>query len=113
MEIFHKVNPPSLKSFFSIIPKAYGLVNMRTKNVNSGIVQENEFEPDLSRLPIIKCWPLDGGRFFTLGLVLTRDPVTNRRNLGIYRMQVYDKKTTGMHWHPHKGALHITTRLEN
>ena len=104
VDIFQKINPPSLKSLFSVISKAYGLVNLRTKNVSSGIVQQNEFEPDLSRLPVIKCWPDDGGKFITLGLVLTQDPVSNRRNLGIYRMQIFDKKTTGMHWHPHKGG---------
>ncbi|MCA9808865.1 MAG: menaquinone biosynthesis decarboxylase [Candidatus Dadabacteria bacterium] len=104
VELFHKVNPPSLKSFFSILPKAYSLLSMRTKAVSSGAVQEIEEQPDLRKLPIIKCWPLDGGKFVTLGLVLTQDPVTSKRNLGIYRMQVYDEKTTGMHWHPHKGG---------
>ncbi len=104
VELFHKVNPPSLKSFFSVLPKAYDLLSMRTKSVKSGASQEVEERPDLSKLPIIKCWPLDGGRFITLGLVLTEDPVTRRRNLGIYRLQIYDEKTTGMHWHPHKGG---------
>ncbi|MEW6143601.1 MAG: menaquinone biosynthesis decarboxylase [Thermodesulfobacteriota bacterium] len=104
VELFHKVNPPSLKSFFSVLPKAYDLLSMRTRGVKSGASQEVEERPDLSKLPIIKCWPLDGGRFITLGLVLTQDPVTNRRNLGIYRLQIYDEKTTGMHWHPHKGG---------
>lgn len=104
VEIFNKLNPPSLRSFFSILPKAYKLINMRTKTVKSGSVQDNEFSPDLSRLPVIKCWPLDGGKFITLGLVLTQDPVSQRRNLGIYRLQIYDKETTGMHWHPHKGG---------
>ncbi len=104
VELFHKVNPPSLKSFFSVLPKAYDLLSMRTKAVKYGASQEVEERPDLAKLPVIKCWPLDGGRFITLGLVLTQDPVTNRRNLGIYRLQVYDEKTTGMHWHPHKGG---------
>ncbi|HEX3035115.1 MAG TPA: menaquinone biosynthesis decarboxylase, partial [Thermodesulfobacteriota bacterium] len=102
--LFEKMNPPSLKNFFSVLPKAFGLLSMRAKNVGKGIVQEIQEAPDLDRLPIIKCWPKDGGRFITLGLVLTQDPVTRRRNLGIYRMQIYDKKTTGMHWHPHKGG---------
>lgn len=87
---------------------------MRTKTVKSGLVQYNEFSPDLSRLPVIKCWPKDGGKFITLGLVLTQDPVSKRRNLGIYRMQIYDKETTGMHWHPHKGGAahyHEATKL--
>ncbi|NIS09467.1 MAG: menaquinone biosynthesis decarboxylase, partial [Candidatus Dadabacteria bacterium] len=102
--LFEKVNPPSLKSFSTILPKAYDLLSMRTKNVRNGFSQQVEEQPDLSRLPIMQCWPEDGGRFITLGLVLTNDPVTKRRNLGIYRMQVYDDKTTGMHWHPHKGG---------
>lgn len=104
VELFHKVNPPSLKSFFSVLPKAYDLLSMRTKAVKYGASQEVEEPPDLAKLPVIKCWPLDGGRFITLGLVLTQDPVTGRRNLGIYRLQIYDEKTTGMHWHPHKGG---------
>ena len=102
--IFEKVNPPSIKSFFSIFPKLFGLLSMRTKNVKSGIVQENRIQPDLGKLPIMKCWPRDGGQFITLGLVLTQDPVSGRRNLGIYRMQVFDDQTTGMHWHAHKGG---------
>lgn len=102
--LFEKLNPPSIKSFFSILPKAFGLLSMRTKNVGDGIVQQVEERPDLDKLPVIKCWPKDGGRFITLGLVLTQDPVTKRRNLGIYRMQIYDKETAGMHWHPHKGG---------
>jgi 4-hydroxy-3-polyprenylbenzoate decarboxylase len=57
--------------------------------------------PSLYDLPVLKCWPEDGGRFITLPLVFTRDPVTGRRNAGMYRMQVYDEKTTGMHWHLH------------
>jgi len=104
VELFHKVNPPSLKSFFSVLPKAYELLSMRTKKVKFGFSQQVEERPNLDKLPIIKCWPLDGGRFITLGLVLTEDPVTHRRNIGIYRLQVYDEKTTGMHWHPHKGG---------
>jgi 4-hydroxy-3-polyprenylbenzoate decarboxylase len=62
---------------------------------------------DLEALPILKCWPLDGGCYITLPLVFTRHPVTGRRNVGMYRMQVYDRRTTGMHWHLHKdGAEH-------
>ncbi|MGH7901578.1 MAG: menaquinone biosynthesis decarboxylase [Thermodesulfobacteriota bacterium] len=102
--IFEKLNPPSFKSFLSILPKALGLLKMRTKGVGNGIVHENEIEPDLSKLPIIQCWPKDGGRFITFGLVLTKDPVTRKRNLGIYRMQIFDNQTTAMHWHPHKGG---------
>ena len=59
---------------------------------------------DLEALPILKCWPLDAGRYITLPLVFTRHPETGRRNVGMYRLQVYDKQTTGMHWHLHKDA---------
>ncbi len=61
--------------------------------------------PDtLLNLPILKCWPLDGGRFVTLPCVVTRDPDTGERNLGMYRIQIYDDKTTGMHWQLQKVA---------
>ncbi|MDR0955150.1 MAG: menaquinone biosynthesis decarboxylase [Rikenellaceae bacterium] len=64
-------------------------------------------EPDLSKLPILTCWPHDGGRFITLPLVHTCDPETGIRNVGMYRMQVFSDRTTGMHWHLHKtGARH-------
>ena len=58
----------------------------------------------LDELPILKCWPDDGGRFITLPLVFTRDPETGMRNIGTYRMQVFDGRTTGMHWQRHKGG---------
>ena len=68
---------------------------------------------DLFQFPIIKCWPLDGGRYITLPLVITRDPETGVQNYGTYRMQVYDKKTTGMHWQTHKvGAHHYRVGLD-
>ncbi len=63
--------------------------------------------PTLLNLPIQQCWPLDGGRFITLPCVVTRDPDTGERNVGMYRMQVYDDRTTGMHWQLQKvGARH-------
>ena len=63
--------------------------------------------PTVLNLPIQKCWPLDGGRFLTLPCVVTKDPDTGERNVGMYRMQVYDERTTGMHWQLQKvGARH-------
>ena len=63
--------------------------------------------PDLSRLPILQCWPHDAGRFVTLPMVITQHPLTGQRNVGMYRMQLVDGTTTGMHWHVHKtGASH-------
>lgn len=64
-------------------------------------------DPDLNRLPILTCWPKDGGKYITLPLVMTRDPETGQQNTGMYRMQVYDKNTTGMHWHWHKDGREI------
>lgn len=61
-------------------------------------------DPDLSALPVLTCWPYDGGPFITLPVVHTRDPENGTRNIGMYRMQVYDKTTTGMHWHLHKNS---------
>ena len=70
------------------------------------VILEGE-EAKLSLLPILKCWPCDGGRFVTLPMVHTLDPVTGIRNVGMYRMQVFDDHTTGLHWHRHKtGARH-------
>lgn len=64
--------------------------------------------PDLSMLPVLTCWPADGGKFITLPGVHTLDPETNTPNVGMYRMQVFEKDLTGMHWHKHKtGANHF------
>ncbi|MFP4015529.1 MAG: menaquinone biosynthesis decarboxylase [Halanaerobiales bacterium] len=61
---------------------------------------------NLNIFPILKCWPGDGGKFITLPLVFTRDLDSNKQNVGMYRMQVYDKETTGMHWHIHKDGAY-------
>lgn len=67
---------------------------------------------DLNRIPVLKTWPYDGGRFITLPCVITRDPKTGKRNMGMYRMQVYDSRTTGMHWQRQKvAAEHMRERL--
>ena len=60
--------------------------------------------PDLSKLPVLTCWPHDGGPFITLPAVHTKDPLTGIRNLGMYRMQVFNNELTGMHWHLHKNS---------
>src|ERR1700750_2295675 len=62
----------------------------------------NEF--GLKEIPILKCWPNDGGRFITLPNVHTRDPESGARNVGVYRMQIFDDRTTAMHWQGHKGG---------
>lgn len=64
----------------------------------------NPHPPTLLNLPILRCWPLDGGRFITLPCVVTQDPDTGDRNLGMYRVQIYDERSTGMHWQLQKVA---------
>lgn len=69
--------------------------------------------PNLHDIPILKCWPHDGGKFITLPMVITQDPKTGIRNVGMYRMQVFDNTSTGMHWHLHKtGARHYNEYKE-
>lgn len=80
------------------------LMNMRTRHVRRGPVQQVVEEPDLSRFPVQTTWPDDGGPFITFGLVVTKDPETGERNVGLYRIQVYDSTSTGMHWQIHKGG---------
>ncbi len=63
--------------------------------------------PNLNKFPVLKCWPDDGGSFFTLPMVFTKDPETGQQNIGMYRLQVYDHNTTGMHWHLHKDGKEI------
>jgi 4-hydroxy-3-polyprenylbenzoate decarboxylase len=74
-----------------------------------GICQQViHMEPDMGILPVLKCWPHDGGRFITLPMVHTVHPVTGKMNVGMYRMQIIDKKTTALHWQRHKtGASHF------
>jgi 4-hydroxy-3-polyprenylbenzoate decarboxylase len=88
------------------------------KTVSTGpckeVIRKNEDNFSLSEFPILQCWPQDAGRFITLPCVITRDPKTGKRNVGMYRMQVYDERTTGMHWQRQKvGAEHYREALRN
>lgn len=88
----------------SLIPMAKKAINF-PKYVKKAPCQEVvEMEPDLDKIPILTCWPQDGGPFITLPLVFTKNPATGKRNVGMYRLQKYDKRTTGMHWHIHKNG---------
>lgn len=78
------------------------------KTVDRGVCQEVVMEGDevdLTQLPVLTCWPEDAGPFVTLPLVFTYDPNTGKRNVGMYRIQVFDKNTTGMHWQMHKTGM--------
>jgi 4-hydroxy-3-polyprenylbenzoate decarboxylase len=74
---------------------------------NAPCQQVVDHDPDLGKLPVLTCWPGDGGPFFTLPMVITKDPESGAQNMGMYRMQVFDKNTTGMHWHLHKDGAHF------
>src|SRR5436190_6835579 len=100
-----KAKPPTdLREGWNLLKQGIHLLHARPKRVNEGVCQEVVHKIDggkdfsLSDLPILKCWPKDGGRFITLPNVHTRDPETGARNVGVYRMQLYDERTTGMHW---------------
>ncbi len=85
---------PKLGQFASWMPKVKS---------GRGECQEVVMEkPDITKLPVITCWPKDGGPFVTLPIIHTKDPVTRSRNVGMYRMQVFGPTLTGMHWHKHK-----------
>lgn len=93
---------PKLGQFASWMPKVKS---------GKGACQEviNTENPDINKLPVITCWPKDGGPFVTLPIIHTKDPNTNSRNVGMYRMQVFGPTLTGMHWHKHKvSAKHFS-----
>ncbi|HXX58957.1 MAG TPA: UbiD family decarboxylase, partial [Thermodesulfovibrionales bacterium] len=113
-ELLTQTPPKTLIEKLAMLPKLFEFSRYVPKTVKSAPCQEVvEKDPDLRIFPIIKCWPGDGqptdeGRFITLPMVFTRDPESGRPNCGMYRIHVYDKTTTGMHWHIHKdGARHF------
>ena len=97
-----------------MLPKLSELGSFFPKSVKSGPAQEivETDNASLAGLPIMKCWPQDGGHFITFPLVITKSPKNGRRNVGCYRMQVYDSRTTGMHWQIHKGGAEHFRWLE-
>ncbi len=97
----------TLMKKLKLLPKLARLGRMFPREVSKAPCQEVVLtgeEVDLGQLPVLTCWPEDGGPFITLPVVITQHPDTGRRNVGMYRMQVYDARTTGMHWHAHKGG---------
>ncbi len=124
IQLLLKAKPPTdLREGFSLLKQGIHLLHARPKHVREAACQEvvhqsfdssgaGSDQPSTSAmslrdLPILKCWPKDGGRFITLPNVHTRDPESGTRNIGVYRMQVYDDQSTGMHWQVHKvGARH-------
>ncbi len=101
----------SFKEKLSLLPDLYRFSSYFPSKARSNPpCQQVVFrKPDLGILPVLKTWPHDGGRFITLPIVITHHPENGNRNAGMYRMQVFDSQTTGMHWHRHKtGANHYS-----
>ena len=98
------VNPPSPGALWRNRKTAWRLLKIRPKLTRRALSQQVIEDPQLDELPTLKCWPEDGGRFVTLPLVMSRDPKTGAGNMGMYRMQVYDQRTTGMHMQLQKGG---------
>ena len=103
--------PQGLLDKLKMLPKLAELGSFLPKQVKDGPCKEvvhQRGDVNLFDFPILKCWPQDGGRFITFPLVFTKNPDTGKRNVGMYRMQVYDERTTGMHWQTQKhGAEHF------
>src|SRR5438093_7960460 len=132
IQLILKAKPPTdLREGFALLKQGIHLLHARPKSVREGACQEvvQILDPgssmldvksgapknpvfsiqhpasattSLNDLPVLKCWPKDGGRFITLPNVHTRDPETGARNVGVYRMQIFDERTTAMHWQVHK-----------
>lgn len=93
-----------------MLPQLSNISSWMPRNISGrGKCQDVIYKkPDLSVLPVLTCWPEDGGPFITLPMVITKDPSTGIRNVGMYRMQIFENNLTGMHWHKHKvGARHF------
>ena len=106
--------PQGLVGKLKMLPKLAEVGSFFPKQVKSGPVKEVIKRDGFSLFdyPVLKCWPQDGGRFITLPLVFSRNPVTGKRNVGVYRLQIYDDRSTGMHWQTHKQvAEHYRRRL--
>ena len=110
-------SPQGIFEKMKMLPKLAELGSFFPKTVRSGECQEVVREKDFSLdyFPIVHCWPQDGGRYITWPMVITKNPETGKRNVGCYRMQVFDERTTGMHWQTQKhGAEHFrSARAKN
>jgi 4-hydroxy-3-polyprenylbenzoate decarboxylase len=104
VEAIQRLNPPSFKSLWDSRGFLARGRFVRPRIVGGAPAQEVVEPPRLDRLPNVTCWPRDGGPFITFGPTITEDPVTRRRNFGLYRLQVYGPDLTGMHWQSMKGG---------
>ncbi|MGS0764134.1 menaquinone biosynthesis decarboxylase [Syntrophomonas curvata] len=94
--------PQSMLDKVKILPRLAQLSSFMPRMAKNGSCQEVvDDNPSLDKIPVLKCWPGDAGRFITLPQVYSKDPENGKRNVGMYRLQVFDRRTTGMHWHMH------------
>lgn len=104
--LFHLLSSPKehLIDKLKLLPKLGQFASWMPRVINGrGECQQIIMQdPDITQLPVITCWPKDGGPFVTLPIIHTKDPNNHSRNVGMYRMQVFGPKLTGMHWHKHK-----------
>jgi len=99
--------PEGIMDALKMLPMVGRLRDLMPKTVKDAPCHEIvRRDGTLDALPILKCWPDDGGKYITFPLVFTKDPETGMRNIGTYRMQVFDGRSTGMHWQRHKGGAH-------
>src|SRR5690606_6316653 len=113
-EMIQMKTPQGLVGKLKMLPKLAELGSFFPKAVGSVPCQEGVKRQEFSLYdyPVLTLWPHDGGPFITLPLVFSRNPLTGKRNCGMYRLQVYDERTTGMHWQTHKqGAEHYRRLL--
>ena len=108
-ELIELKKPEGLIGKLKMLPKLAEVGSFFPKDVSTGpckeVIRKDGF--DLAHFPVLKCWPQDAGRFITLPLVFSKNPLNGKRNCGMYRLQVFDGQTTGMHWQTHKqGAEH-------
>jgi len=97
--------PAGIMDALKMLPMVGRLRDLMPKTVGDAACHEIvDKHASLDSLPILKCWPEDGGKYITFPLVFTKDPETGVRNIGTYRMQVFDARSTGMHWQRHKGG---------
>ena len=112
LELAERANPPSVGGLWQARRSLWELLSMRTRKVRRAPCQQVVENPELTQLPVQTCWPRDGGPFITFGLVITRDPVSGERNMGVYRIQLYDDSTAGMHWQIVRGGGNHYARAE-
>lgn len=105
LEMADPGGPKTLMDKLKLLGKLKGLQDALPTIVSSGPCQDVVMdEPSFAPFPIMTCWPQDGGPYITFPMVFTRNPKTGARNCGMYRLQVFDEKTCGLHWHIHKGG---------